>query len=308
MKMPFTQLPFGLIFASLIMLATNDGRAEGPDTLKVAAVQINGYDKCDVPRAGFDPTKDLIPYIDRAGKDEAHLVVFPEYVLGRIKVPGPETRRLAAAAAANQIYVVVGCWEVYNDDSYANTALVFDRSGKIMGRYHKTHAAVDHFEGQPAWAQPPSGKDREWFIKHDPEWTMERGNDLPVFEFDFGRVGILTCYDGWFPESFRALSLNGAELILWINGRGGSVEDFIMKSVMFQSHVAMVSTNQAYGAGTMIGEPTRIIARCPDREEAYITGDINLTNVRNARRLSRNFQQRRPDLYGRLTDATDVTN
>ena len=43
---------------------------------------------------------------------------------------------------------------------------------------------------------------------------MERGTDLPVFDFDFGRVGILTCYDGWFPESFRSLSLKGAELIV----------------------------------------------------------------------------------------------
>ena len=52
---------------------------------------------------------------------------------------------------------------------------------------------------------------------------MQRGEDLPVFDLDFGRVGILTCYDGWFPESFRALSLKGAELIVWVNGRRASL-------------------------------------------------------------------------------------
>jgi predicted amidohydrolase len=100
------------------------------------------------------------------------------------------------------------------------------------------------------------------------------------------------------------LSLKGAELLVWINGRRGTVENFIVKSVTFQSHVAMICTNQAYGAGTMIADwPTRIVARCPDREEAYITGTINLEQVRRARRYSRNFQQRRPDLYDELINA-----
>ncbi|MBI2478542.1 MAG: hypothetical protein HYV60_07845 [Planctomycetia bacterium] len=111
----------------------------------------------------------------------------------------------------------------------------------------------------------------------------------------------MTCYDGWFPEPARVLSLKGAELIVWINGRGGSVEDFIVKSIMFQSHVGMITANQAYGSGTMIGAwPAQIAARCPDKSEAYITATINLKQIRNARANSRNFQQRRPDLYGDL--------
>ena len=114
-----------------------------------------------------------------------------------------------------------------------------------------------------------------------------------MFTLDSGlRVGILTCYDGWFPEPARALSLLGAECIVWINGRGGNVEDFIVQSTMFQSHVAMVATNQAYGGGTMIGgcraasdpipdkvmpaggwSPSfypQILERCEDGEEGYI--------------------------------------
>ncbi len=273
-----------------------------PDSVKVAAVQISGYDKGDIPRKGYDPAETIIRYIHRAGKDSAQLVVFPEYVLGRIAVPGPATRKIAAAAAANQIYVIVGCWEVENDNSYANTALIFSREGKIVGKYHKTHAAVDHFEGDPPWSKPPSGKDRDWFIKNDPEWTMKKGQELPVFEFDFGKVGIMTCYDGWFPEPPRILSLKGAELIVWINGRRGTVENFIVKSVMFQSHVAMITTNQAYGSGTMIADwPTRILQQCPDKTEAYISATIDLKRIRHQRGHSRNFQQRRPDLYKQLS-------
>lgn len=296
----------GICLTAITQAAPHKGAAVNRDTVKVAAVQISGYDKGDLPKEGYDPTEALLPYIDRAGQDGAQLVVFPEYLLGRITVPGPETTKLAQAARKNKIYVIVGCWELYANGTYANTALIFDRSGSIVGKYHKTHAAVDHFEGDPPWSKPPTGRSWDWFIQNDPEWIMEKGQALPVFEFDFGKVGILTCYDGWFPETARVLSLKGAELLVWINGRRGSVEDFIVKSTMFRSHVAMITTNQAYGGGTMIGDcagwPSRILKRCPDQKESYITATINLKQVRRLRETSRNFQQRRPDLYGEITE------
>ena len=211
---------------------------------------MRGYDKMDTPRPGYDPSDTVVQYVRKAASDGVQLVAFPEYLLGRISVPGPQTEKIGQAAAAGRIYVIVGCWEVYEDGKFANTALLFDRSGKIAGKYHKPHAAVDQFEGTPPWSAPPKGKDADWFIRNDPEWAMQRGEDLPVFDLDFGRIGILTCYDGWFPETFRVLSLKGAELLVWINGRGGGVEDFIIKSAMFQDEVAIVATNQAYGAGT----------------------------------------------------------
>jgi predicted amidohydrolase len=297
-----------LLFVGLSAMLTGLANADEPrsvnrDLVKVAAVQISGYDKGDLPREGYDPAAALIPYIDRAGKDGAQLVVFPEYVLGRISVPGPQTQRISAAAKTNSIYVIVGCWEVFDDGRFANSALIFDRDGTIMGKYNKTHAAIDNYDGDPPWGSPPQGKTRDWMLQKDPEWIMEDGKHLPVFDFDFGRVGVMTCYDGWFPEPARVMSLKGAELLVWINGRGGSVEDFIMKSTMFQSHVAMIATNQAYGSGTMIGDAVRIIARCPDKQESYITATINLKRIRRVRSTSRNFAQRRPDLYGDLVAA-----
>jgi predicted amidohydrolase len=274
---------------------------EKPAQVKVAAVQMLGYDKTDVPRPGFEPSEAVVRYVERAVKDGAQLVVFPEYLLGRISVPGPQAERISKAAAAGRIYVIVGCWEVHKDGSFTNTALLFDRTGKVCGKYHKVHAAVDQFEGEPPWSNPPKGKDADWFVRNDPEWAMKRGDDFPVFELDFGRIGILTCYDGWFPETFRILSLKGAEILVWINGRRGTVEDFIVKSAMFQNEVAMITTNQAYGAGTMIGSwPARIMASCPEPKENYITATINLDQVRQARKSSRNLQQRRPELYGEI--------
>lgn len=302
---PVSTCALVLVLSFVGRVGAEDATATNRDSVKVAAVQISGYDKGDLPREGYDPAGALMPYIERAGEEGAELIVFPEYVLGHILVPGPSTDAIARAAKANHIYVIVGCWEDFPDGTFANTALVFNRSGMIMGKYRKTHGAIDHYdETKRPWANPPVGKSRDWMIRNDPEWIMEEGQDLPVFELDFGTIGILTCYDGWFPEPARILSLKGAELLVWINGRGGSVEDFIVKSTMFQSHVAMIATNQAYGSGTMIGDctrrPNQILARCPNKQESYVTATINLKRIRATRNSSRNFQQRRPDLYGKL--------
>ena len=179
--------------------------------------------------------------------------------------------------------------------------MLFDRQGKIAGKYYKTHAAIDKYEGEPAYATPPSGKDKQWFIENDPEWIMKQGNDLPVFDLDFARIGILICYDGYFSESYRVLSLKGAEIIVWLNGRGGSIQDYYVKTFMEQNLVSMICTNQSYGSGTMITQyPATIDAHCPQTGDCYITAELDLKKLRFARKNSRNFQQRRPDLYGEI--------
>jgi predicted amidohydrolase len=272
-----------------------------PDEVKVAAVQITGYDKHFVRKPGFDPSDSIVRYVDRAGKDGARLVVFPEYHLGHFSIPCPMIDKIAEAARRNEIYVIVGGWEVFDDQSFSNTALIFDRRGEIVGKYNKTHAAVDSFEGEPAFSKPPSGHDRQWFIENDPEWIMKRGDDLPVFDLDFAKIGILTCYDGYFPETFRVLSLKGAEIVVWINGRHGQVQDFFVKTAMFRNTISMICTNQDYGTDTMIAEwPLAIKAHCPEAKEDYITATLNLKRLRLARKNSRDFQQRRPDLYGEI--------
>lgn len=269
-----------------------------PDKVKVAAVQLCGYDKWLKKDEGCNPVELVVKYIERAAAEGVQLVVFPEYHLGRIRVPGPQTRNIAKAAAESGIYVIVGCWEVFEDESFSSTALLFGRDGEIVGKYFKTHAAVDTYDGQPAYSKPPSGKDRQWFIENDPEWIMKRGNDLPVFDLDFGRIGILICYDGYFPEVYSVLSLKGAEIIVWINGRGGSIQDYYVKTFMEQNLVSMICTNQSYGAGTMLAQyPNKIEAVCRQTGEHFITADFNLKRLRMARNNSRNFQQRRPKLY-----------
>jgi len=277
--------------------------AKWPDKVKVAAVQVGGYDKCLKINKECNPVQAVVKYVEKAAQDGAQLVVFPEYHLGRISVPGPETQKISQAAAKNNIYVIVGCWEVFADKSFSSTALLFGRDGNIIGKYYKTHAAVDTYgkPPAPAYSQPPAGKDKTWFIENDPEWIMKKGNTLPVFDLDFARIGILICYDGYFPETYRVLSLKGAEIIVWINGRYGSIQDYYVKTCMEQNLVSMICTNQDYGTGTMLAQyPNTINSFCRQKGECYITADFDLKKLRLARKNSRNFQQRRPELYRQI--------
>lgn len=304
MKILYTFRCLPLAFSlGLFLPVPSHGQAYGKqvDRVKVAAVQVSGYDKTIMPGEVRNPVRKALEYIDRAARDSAQLVVFPEYYLGRITIPGKETRAISEAAADHQIYVIIGSWEVFDDGTFANAALLFGRDGKILGKYYKTHAAVDTYEGEPAYSKPPAGHDKDWFIQHDPEWIMKRGQEFPVFDLDFARIGILTCYDGWFPEPFRILSLKGAEILIWVNSRKGKIEDYIVLTAMHHNTVSMVCTNQAYGSGTKIAEwPRTIIAACPDTGEQYISATLDLERLRQARRISRNAQQRRPEIYGEI--------
>ena len=253
--------------------------------VKVAAVQLftPGKDK-------YEPLTKILEFIDRAGKENVQLIVFPEYLLGRFKVPSPQTKAVAKAAKKNNIYVIVGGWEEFENGEYSNTAFLFGRDGKIIGKFNKVHPAV----GAPPYFWPPN--------KNDEEWNMKSGTDFPVFELDFGTIGIMTCYDGYFPESARILSLKGAEIVCWINGRAGSIEDFLVKSDMYRNYIAMIATDLAAGSGTMIGiYPNVILARVNETGDHYITAEIDLAALREQRKNSRCFHQRAPEKYDVIT-------
>lgn len=246
------------------------------DKVKIAAVQLM------LPKEG-DPSDIVVSYIKKAAEDKAQLVVFPEYHLGYVKATDERVTKVSKAAAQNHIYVIVGCFEVYDDGSYSNVAFLFGRDGSIIGRHKKVHPAV----GVGPYYWPPK--------EDDVEWKMKWGDKFDVFDLDFGTIGILTCFDGYFPESFEIMSLKGAEVLVWINGRP-YVEDYLVKSAMFLNYVDMVCTNDCYG--TMIAEYPNIIKKMSlVPQEDYILEELDLHALRDFRKNSRFFHQRRPEVY-----------
>lgn len=300
--------PAALLGATLLLLATPlaarprissaDDPATGPAAItpeqqfqhasaRVAAVQMTGKWIYDINDADNPTVDEVIPYIERAAADKADLIVFPELLLGRFPVPHPITDRIGAAAARHRINVIVGAFEVIDEaGNFGNSILVFDRAGRIVGRYFKTHPAV----GEPPYLYPPRPE--------DPEYLMTPGPGFPVFDLDFARIGIFTCYDGYFPEPARILSLKGAELLIWPSAHPGVVEDYMVKATMNYNKTNLVATNKAFGAGTCIAQwPETIVASIPEREEGYIVADLDFAHLRHTRKHAREFRQRRPEIY-----------
>ncbi|MBI2301263.1 MAG: carbon-nitrogen hydrolase family protein [Armatimonadetes bacterium] len=136
--------------------------------------------------------------LDAAGEAGSDLVLLPEGFNGLpIAQPeplsGPTGSLMAAKARQWRMYVSGSFYERRGDLVY-NTAPLYDRAGALVGTYEKVQL-------------------------YDPEEDegATPGHRLPVFDADFGRVGIIICYDSWFPEPTRLLAYRGAELILFPN-------------------------------------------------------------------------------------------
>jgi apolipoprotein N-acyltransferase len=136
--------------------------------------------------------------LDRAAAEKPDLVLFTENFVDRQvnapleqtaqTIPGPATEMLAERARRYKTWVATSLHEREGDLLY-NTAVLIDRQGRIAGKYRKVHLATVEGEG-----------------------GITPGREYPVFDTDFGRVGMLVCWDNWFPETARAMRLKGAEL------------------------------------------------------------------------------------------------
>lgn len=160
----------------------------------------------------------------------------------------------------------------------ANAALLLDRSGKCIGRYHKAH----------------------------PCEFYEPGADLPVFETDFGVVGIVICADRRWPENMRVLRLKGAQIILnptW--GFYGEKNTCIMRTRAYENglpvcfahpHQSLIcKSDDNVGALLESSEPGVLV------HDIDLGENVPLRQTRD-RASSHPIQNRRPELYGPLVE------
>src|SRR5690606_27686717 len=104
-------------------------------------------------------------------------------------VPGPTTRYVGEVAKRNNLYIVAGLLEREGEVVY-NTSVLIDRKGNLVGKYRKTSLPREEIDG-----------------------GITPGTSFPVFDTDFGRIGMMICWDVFFPEPARALAQQGAEVI-----------------------------------------------------------------------------------------------
>lgn len=156
------------------------------------------------PREGKTPKdkrEQFAPLIAEAAKQKADLIVLPEtltyfgtglkYADCAEPVPGPSTDYFGKLAKQHNTYIVAGLLERDKHLVY-NVAVLLGPDGEIAGKYRKVTLPRGEIEG-----------------------GIMPGKDYPVFDTRFGKVGMMICYDGFFPEVARELSNRGAEVIAW---------------------------------------------------------------------------------------------
>jgi predicted amidohydrolase len=156
------------------------------------------------PKGGKTPAENcqqFAPLIADAAEQKADLIVLPEtltyYGLGKTyadcaeAIPGPSTKYFGSLARQHNLYIVAGLIEREANLIY-NVAVLIAPDGKVAGKYRKVALPRSEIEG-----------------------GVQPGKDYPVFETRFGKLGMMVCYDGFFPEVARELSNRGAEVIAW---------------------------------------------------------------------------------------------
>lgn len=143
------------------------------------------------------------PVVAEAAAGQCDLLLLPEFTnaCGRSDwaaaaepVPGGESfAQLSAWARQHGMWIAAGLVEADGEVVY-NTCALIDRDGALAGKYRKIH---------PYWPEEPMG--------------ISPGDEIPVFATELGTIGMMICYDSWWPETARLLALKGAELILFPN-------------------------------------------------------------------------------------------
>lgn len=188
--------------------------------------------------------------------------------------------------------VVFGTYEREGERLY-NAAVLIGRKGEVIGKYHKVHIlAVE-------------------------KWSLSGGDGFPAFEADFGRVGMLICYDIMFPEAARSLVLNGAEFLfiptMGFSGPGQCEGNGLMRVRMraMDNFVPLVVSK--CGDGTMIVDSDgNVLAQAQQDREEVIAARVDLdgTPVDHSHWevltgtwdvKARFLQERRPEVYRDLT-------
>lgn len=209
-------------------------------------------------------------------------------------IPGPTVQALSDVARQRRMYIVAPLFERAMSGVYYNSAALINREGQLAGVYRKTHI--------PA-------------VKSIEKWYFRAGPGLPVFDTDFGRIGILICQDRVFPEPMRVLALKGASLILVANAAAGysGIDEMwkpLQKTRAFENSVYVASSNRVgvegeykfFGQSLIFGPLGEELAVAGDQEEV-IAATVDLPSLERQRAVYQIFRDTRPELYGPLADS-----
>ena len=233
---------------------------------------------CQPPRPGSGRDTDAviaaaIDLVREAAGRGADIACLPEYL--NVSGEEPESaleraknadelvdviRRLAAELGMALVLPVL----IFDDELLRNRALVIDGDGRIVGHYDKTHLVASERD----------------------EWGIVPGDSYPVFELSWGRIGVMICYDGCFPEPARILTLAGAEVIFFPSLQRSWTErelDLQVRSRAFDNYVHVVRSSYGTPADEVWIPGTPVGKSCIAGPDGNLPADLGrLTGVATA--------------------------
>ena len=224
-------------------------------------------------------------------------------------IPGPLTDKLAETAKDNNVVIVGSLFEKRADGLYHNTAVVFDKDGSLAGFYRKMHIPDD-----------PGYYEKYYFALGDLGFT-------PI-QTSIGKLGVMVCWDQWFPESARLMALAGAQVLIYPSAIGWDPRDdaneqqrqFQAWQIIQQSHaiannLPLISANRVglekdtsnktagidfWGQSFVADTMGKIIVQASSKNAETIQTQIDLTEIEKTRQLWPYLRDRRIEAYNDL--------
>lgn len=288
------------------------------NTLNVALIQHNGH--ADLARN----RKDSEDGIRQAAAAGAELILLQELHTSLYfcqtedtacfdlaePIPGPSTQWLSALAKELNVVIVGSLFERRAAGLYHNTAVVLERDGSLAGTYRKMHIPDD-----------PGFYEKFYFTPGD--------NDFRPIETSVGRLGVLVCWDQWYPEAARLMSLAGADLLLYPTAIGWDKNDdeaeqqrqrdawiTVQRSHAIANGVPVLACNrsgfeaspqdgdpgiQFWGSSFVCGPQGEILAMANSEQAQNLITSIDLQRGESVRRIWPYLRDRRIDAYQDLT-------
>ncbi|MDW7668217.1 MAG: carbon-nitrogen hydrolase family protein [Bacillota bacterium] len=269
------------------------------NNMKIAQIQMKVYPDKE------KNLKEVEKYLENMKEENTDIVVLPEmfncpydkslFEEYSEKQGGKTWSKLSELAEKYNIYLFAGSIpEKVDSGEVYNTSYIFDRKGKQIGKHRKVHLFDIDIEGG------------QTFIESE---ILTPGKDLTVVDTEFGKIGLMICYDIRFPEWSRLMSLKGAQVII-VPGAfnmttGPAHWEISFRVRALDNQVFTVGTAPAqdkeasytsYGNSILVSPWGKIIDRM-GYEDGYIINDIDLREVKEVRKQLPLLQHRRTDLY-----------